>query len=106
MTQIKSIHLAIQINKNQSPISFQLTMKTIITFCSIWAFFFGKNLFLTICLNLDLVLSATPKGWKIGITLSDHFFDFGLFLSATPNYLKRKDFYSRSKQNPYVVNYW
>ena len=25
---------------------------------------------------LDLVLSATPKGWKIDIILSDHLFDF------------------------------
>ena len=31
-------HLAIQIIQNQGPISFQFSMKTIITFCSIWAF--------------------------------------------------------------------
>ena len=43
MTQIKNSYLAIQINKNQSPISFQFSMKTIITFCSIWAFFTGQT---------------------------------------------------------------
>ena len=57
MTQIKNNHLAIQINQNQSPIFFQLLMKTIMTFCSIWAFFWHK--------------------WVTGIIFSDHLFDFG-----------------------------
>ena len=54
---IKNSHLAIQINQNQSSISFQLSIKTIIMFCSIWAFFRYKRV--------------------IGIILSDHLFDFG-----------------------------
>ena len=39
MTQIKNSQLAIQIIQNQSPISFLISMKTIIISCSIWAFF-------------------------------------------------------------------
>ena len=39
IAEIKNSQLAIQISQNQSPIHFQLLMKTIITFCSIWAFF-------------------------------------------------------------------
>ena len=38
MAEIKNSRLAIQIIQSQSPISFQLSMKTIITFCSIWNF--------------------------------------------------------------------
>ena len=36
LAKIKNSQLAIQIIQNQSPISFQLSVKTIITFCSIW----------------------------------------------------------------------
>ena len=39
MAEIKNNHLAIQICQNQTPISFQLSVKTIITFCSICFFF-------------------------------------------------------------------
>ena len=42
LTQIKNSPLAIQINQNQGPISFQLSMKTIITF-SLFGFFSGTN---------------------------------------------------------------
>ena len=42
MAEIKNSHLVIQISKNQSPISFQLSVKNLITFCSIWAVF-GYN---------------------------------------------------------------
>ena len=34
--------IAIKITQNKGPISFQISMKTIITFCSIWAFFGNK----------------------------------------------------------------
>ena len=39
MAEIKNSYRAIQISQYQGPISIQLSMKTIITFCSIWAFF-------------------------------------------------------------------
>ena len=39
MTHIKNRHLPIQVSQNQSLISFQLSMKMIITFCSVWTFF-------------------------------------------------------------------
>ena len=87
MAEIKNSHGAIQTSQNQVPISFQLSMETIITFCSIWAFFgykwamgpgsnikrsqlslaplFQKPLILSDhFLTLDLFSSATPKGWK------------------------------------------
>ena len=85
----------IQIIENRSPISFQLSMKTIITFCSIWTFFgydwviglgsktkgsqlrlaplFQKPLTIVSdrFLTLDLFLSATHKGWKESIGFPD-----------------------------------
>ena len=88
MAVIKNSQLATQIIQNQSPISFQLSVKTRITFCSIWTFFgydwvmgsgpktnrsqfrlvplFQKPLIIVSdhFLTLDLYLSATPKGWK------------------------------------------
>ena len=39
MAKIKNSHQVIQMNQNQGPISFQFSLKTVMTFCSIWAFF-------------------------------------------------------------------
>ena len=41
--KIKNSHRITQINQNQGPISFQFSMKTIITFCFIWRFFGYKG---------------------------------------------------------------
>ena len=96
MTEIKNSHRAIQINQNQGPISIQLTLTTIITFCSSWAFFgykwvmdlgskikrsqlrlaplFEKPLIILtdyIFFTLDLFLSATSKGWKESVESPD-----------------------------------
>ena len=38
MGKIKNSYQVVQINQYQGPISFQFSMKTIITFCSIWPF--------------------------------------------------------------------
>ena len=91
----KNSQLAIQIIQNQSPIFFQLSVKTIITSCSVWAFFgynwvmgpgskikrlhlrlatlFQKPLVIVSShfLTLDLFLYATPKGWKESIAFPD-----------------------------------
>ena len=84
----KCSHRKIQISQNQGPISFQFSVKTIISFCSIWTFlseqmgpaskinssrlklapllqalvslYIRSDQFLT----LDLFLRTTPKGWK------------------------------------------
>ena len=37
MTKIKNSHWAIQISQNQGPISYQFSMKIIISLCVIWA---------------------------------------------------------------------
>ena len=37
MAEMKNNHQAIQLSQNQVPISFQFSMKTIISFCSVWA---------------------------------------------------------------------
>ena len=42
MAEIKNSQVAIQISQNQSPISFLLSMKTLITFGFVWTFF-GYN---------------------------------------------------------------
>ena len=88
-------HRTIQISQNQGPISFQFSVKTIISFCSIWTFlseqmgpaskinssrlklapllqalvslYIRSDQFLT----LDLFLSTTPKGWKESIGCPD-----------------------------------
>ena len=75
MTQIKNSHLAIQINQNQSPISFKLLMKTIITFCYIWAFFRYK--------------------WVIRIKLSDHLLDFAPSFEYHTQSMKNRYYTSR-----------
>ena len=73
-----------QIIQNQSPISFQLLMKTIITFYSIWTFFW-----------YDLVMDLGPKIKRSQLRLvplfqkplvivSEHFLTFHLYFSATP----------------------
>ena len=38
IVEIKNSYLAVQISQNHSPISFQLSVKTAMTFCSIWSF--------------------------------------------------------------------
>ena len=38
MAEIKNSHRAIQVSQNQGAIFFQFPVKTIISFCSIWAF--------------------------------------------------------------------
>ena len=40
MTKLKNSNRNVQISDNQGPISFQLLMKTIVSFCSTWFFFF------------------------------------------------------------------
>ena len=42
MDKIKKSHQVIQINQNQDPISFQFSIKAVITFSSLWAFL-GTN---------------------------------------------------------------
>ena len=97
MDEIRNSHLAIQTSQNQSPISFQLSMKIITTFCSIWDFrvqmgngpgvqrskgnslgqqhFFKHPLFyfLTIFLTFGLYLNPTSKGWKESISFEKNF---------------------------------
>ena len=91
----KCSHRKIQISQNQGPISFQFSVKTIISFCSIWTFlseqmgpaskinssrlklapllqalvslYIRSDQFLT----LDLFLRTTPKGWKESIGRPD-----------------------------------
>ena len=60
MAEIKNSYRAIQISQYQGPISIQLSMKTIITFCSIWAFFGYK----WVIVNDQ---EATANGWKESI---------------------------------------
>ena len=60
MAEIKNSYRAIQIGQKQSPISIQRSVKTIITFCSIWAFFGYK----WVIVNDQ---EATAKGWKESI---------------------------------------
>ena len=91
----KNSQLVIQIIQNQSPIFFQLSVKTIITSCSVWAFFgynwvmgpgskikwshlrlaplFQKPLIIVSghFLTLDVFLYATCKGWKESIVFPD-----------------------------------
>ena len=93
--EIENSQPAIQISQNQSSISFQLSMKTIITFWSIWTYFgygwimipgpkiersqlrlepfFQKPLIIASdhFLTLDLLLKATPTGWKESIGFPD-----------------------------------
>ena len=81
MVEIKHGQLAIQISLNQSPISFQLSIKTIITFCSSWAFF-GYNCAMDPGQRSRvkrLQLRLAPLFQKPLIILSDHFFDFWLW---------------------------
>ena len=84
----KCSHRTIQISQNQGPISFQFSVKTIISFCSIWTFLseqMGSRLKLAPLLQalvslyirsdqfltLDLFLRSTPKGWKESIGRPD-----------------------------------
>ena len=39
MAEIKNSHQVIQISKNEGSISFQFSVKIVINFCAIWAFF-------------------------------------------------------------------
>ena len=75
-------------------------------------------------MTLDLFLSASPKGWNESIGFPDpelyaksfekkkkksiKYLEARLAVNRKIffDYLKRKDFQSRSKKNPYVVNYW
>ena len=88
MAKIKNSHRVIQINQNQGPISFQFSMKTIVAFSSIWAFFgykwaqyhpllkprcwwsnFGRSSFSTRVFPALVLFFILP----------DNFFNFGLF---------------------------
>ena len=89
--EIKNSQLAIQIIQNQSPISFQLSMKTIITFCSIWTFF-----------GYDWVMGPGPKPliivsylfFFIFLTFSD-FFYFGPIFKCPTQRMERINWISR-----------
>ena len=83
MKMAKNSQVVIQIIQNQSPISFQLSMKNIITFCSIWTFF-----------RYELVMDPGPKikrsqfrsaplFQKPFIIVSDYFLTLDIFLSVT-----------------------
>ena len=94
MAEIKNSQLTIQIIQNQSPISFQISMKTIITFCSIWTFFRydwvidpGSKI-----IKSQLKLASLSR--KSLIIVSDHFLIMDLFLSATQR-MERIDCISR-----------
>ena len=91
----KCSHRTIQVSQNHGPIFFQVSVKTIINFCSIWTFlseemgpaskinssrlklapllqalvslYIRSDQFLT----LDLFLSTTLKGWKESIGCPD-----------------------------------
>ena len=99
MVEIKHGQLAIQISLNQSPISFQLSIKTIITFCSSWAFF-GYNCAMDPGQRSRvkrLQLRLAPLFQKPLIILSDHFFDFGPIFKCYTQRIERLDWISRCR---------
>ena len=90
MAKIKNSHGTIQISQNQGHISFQLLMESIMTFCSIWAFFGNKWEMGSGSKIKRSQLRLAPLFQKPFIIPSDHFFLFiyffltlDLFLSAT-----------------------
>ena len=83
MTKIKNSNRNVQISDNKGPISFQLLMKTIASFCSTWFFFSGANGYWVLgqrSRSQDLV----PLSQKSFIIISNYFLTMDLFLSATP----------------------
>ena len=84
MVEIKNSHRAIQVSQNQGPISIRLSMKTIITFCSIWAFLGYKWVTSLGAKIKKSQFRVAPLFQKSLIILSDHFLTLELFLSATP----------------------
>ena len=79
MAQIKNSHLAIQISKNQIPIFFQLSVKMIIAFCSVWTFFGYKWVIDpgSKIKRSQFRLALASLFQKPLIIPSDHLFDFG-----------------------------
>ena len=79
MAQIKNSHLAIQISQNQIPIFFQLSVKMIIAFCSVWIFFGYKWVIDpgSKIKRSQFRLALASLFQKPLIIPSDHLFDFG-----------------------------
>ena len=83
MAEIKNSQQDVQISQNQSPISIQLSMKTIIALCSSWTFF-GYNWVMWPGSKIKRTqLRLAPLFQKSLVIVSDHFLTLDLFLNAT-----------------------